>query len=64
MGHTYAQGTMPGTKLLNQWQVAIGMPGAAVGVTIVYMGRDEERSDHTVPLRERHQRKEEDKVIN
>lgn len=45
---------MPGTKLLNQWQVAIGMPGAAVGVTIVYMGRDEERSDHTVPLTERY----------
>lgn len=32
---------MPGTKLLNQWQVAIGIPGTAVGVTIVYMGRDE-----------------------
>ena len=42
---------MPGTKLRNQWQVAmvIGMPGAAVGVTIVYMGRDEKRLDHTVP---------------
>ena len=41
---------MPGTKLLNQWQVAmvIGMPGAAVGV-VVYTGRDEERSDHTEP---------------
>ena len=42
---------MPGTKLLNQWQVVmvIGMPGAAVGVVIVYTGRDDERSDHTVP---------------
>lgn len=50
---------MPGTKsTLNQWQVVmlVGMPVAAAaveGVNIVYVRRDEERSDHTVPGRER-----------